>query len=91
MDFLIYLAFFLVACWAFFATVFAFQLYKENEDLSRRLGRIEPKPELSTREYLVELQTKVTNYFNDIYPKIKFTFVGFDKILHLIPLKIKFK
>lgn len=91
MELIIYLAFFLVLCWAIFASMFAFQLYKENEDFARRLGRIEPEPESNIREYLIELQTRITTFYNDIYPKAKYSIIGFDKILRFIPIKIRFK
>lgn len=91
MEFIIYLILFLVFCWAIFATVFAFQLYKENEDFARRLGRSLPQQSFNYYNHLSSLQNKVRIVYNEFSLAAKYYIVGFDKLLKIIPLKIRIK
>ena len=91
MELIIYLVLFLVFCWAIFATVFAFQLYRENEDFAKRLGRSLPQQNLKYYDYLSFLQNKVRFIYNELSLKAQYYIVGFDKLLRIIPLKIRFK
>ncbi len=74
-----------------FASVFAFQLYKENEDFAKRLGRAEPQQNLKFSEYLSTLQNKLAALYKETYPKIRYYTDGVDKLIRLLPIKIKIK
>lgn len=91
MEFIIYLILFLVFCWAIFATVFAFQLYKENEDFARRLGRSIPQQDLKYYDYLSTFQNKIRFVYNEFFLRVRYYILGFDKLIKLLPLKIKIK
>lgn len=91
MEIMIYLVLFLVFCWAIFATVFAFQLYRENEDFARRLGRSLPQQNIKFYDYLSSFQNKVRFVYNELSLNTKYYIVGLAKLLKLIPLKIRIK
>ena len=90
MNLLVALIIFILFWWALLATIFSFQLHKENEDYASRLGeKRDPqkisKPncgiEISNSPLLVNLKS-LRFYLNRL---------SLDRIKRLIPLKINFK
>jgi hypothetical protein len=90
MELLLALIIFILFWWAILATIFSFQLHKENEDYAKRLGRSRNPQKISHTTYVIDLS-------NSFLPvnlrslKFYFTNLSLNRIWRSIPLKINLK
>lgn len=90
MELLVAMIIFILFWWALLATIFSFQLHKENEDYARRLGRSRDPRKISKPAYVIDLS-------NSFLPvnlrslKFYFTNLSLNRIWRSIPLKINLK
>ena len=88
MNLLVALAIFILFWWAILATIFSFQMHKENEDYARRLGKRLPIQKVSKPNYPAQLSEPFT--LPELVKSLKLSLnrLSFDKILRIVPLKI---
>lgn len=91
MNLLVALTIFILFWWALLATIFSFQMHKENEEYARRLGERLPNQKARKPDYFGQLAETIV--LSEVAKSIKLNLNGlsFGKILRLLPLKIMSK
>jgi hypothetical protein len=88
MNLLVSLIIFILFWWATLATIFSFQMHKENEDYARRLGERLPFQKVKKENYPTQLSEPFTLPEIIKTLKVNLNRQSFDKILRIVPLKI---
>jgi len=92
MNLLVALIIFILFWWALLATIFSFQLHKENEDYASRLGEKRDPQKVSKPKYVIEISNSpLLLPVNLKSLRLYLNRFSLDRIKRLIPLKINFK
>jgi hypothetical protein len=91
MNLLVALTIFILFWWALLATIFSFQMHKENEEYARRLGERLPDQKASKPDYFGQLAETIVLPEVAKSMKLNLNRFRFGKILRLVPLKIMSK
>lgn len=82
---------FILFWWALLATIFSYQLHKQNEDYARRLGERLPSEKLSKPDYIGQIRESILLPVNTDSLKLNFNRLRILLFRRLIPLKIDVK
>lgn len=85
------IAVFILFWWAILATIFCYQLNKENEDFARRLGKNLEPIKIPKPDYLLQMLESLVKSPAIKSAKYYLTNLNQAKIIKLIPLNLKFK
>lgn len=90
MNLLAALVIFILFWWALLATIFSYQLHKQNEDYARRLGKRANVEEVKP-DQLSRIRNSVPQLLSIKSLKINFSRLRLIKVWRLLPLKITLK
>jgi hypothetical protein len=91
MNLILSLGIFIVFWWALLATIFSYQLHKQNEDYARRLGERLPIKKICEPDYAEQIRNSILIPVNLKSLKFNFNSLRLYKISRFVPLKVNFK
>jgi hypothetical protein len=91
MNLILSLVVFILFWWALLATIFSFQLHKQNEDYARRLGVRLPSPKVTKPDFVKQIRNSIPFPANIEAIKFILSHVNLSKIIRFIPAKIGLK
>ena len=91
MNLMVSLIVFILFWWAFLATIFSYQLHKENEDYAKRLRNRPEAQKIAKPNYITEIRNSILPWVKVKSVKFNLNRLSLDRIGWILPLKINFK